>query len=155
MEDWKEELDELLQQEQQQRESRERGVQQRKNATEQNRKKAIDFVNDVCLRAFRELEKGFQERTIPVELHVEPTGSSISIQVGRQGEEGTEIRQFQYVVNVSSSASGIEQEVVTSGGKHRIQKAARTLSVDEITKDDVIRDFMQAYKRTFSFQQKL
>jgi len=155
MKDWKEELDELLQQERQQREDREEGVQQRRNATEQNRKKAIDFVNDVCLRAFRELEKEFQERTMPVELHTEPTGSSISIQVGRQGQEAAEIKQFQYVMNVGSNASGIEPEVVTSVGKRRIQKGTRPLGVGEITKDDVIRDFMQAYRTTFSFPQRL
>jgi hypothetical protein len=152
MKDWKEELDELLQQDRQQREDREEGVRQRRNATEQNRKKAIDFVNDVCLRGFRELEKEFQERDMPVELHTEPPGSSISIQVGRQGQEAAEIKQFQYAMNVSSNASGIEPEVVTSAGKRRIQKGDRPLSVGEITKEDVIRDFMQAYRTTFSFQ---
>ncbi len=92
---------------------------------------------------------------MPVELHTEPTGSSISIQVGRQGQEAAEIKQFQYVINVSSNASGIESEVVTSVGKHRIQKSDRPLSVGQITQDDVIRDFVQAYRKTFSFQQKL
>jgi hypothetical protein len=155
MKGWKEELDELLQQERQQREDREERAQQRRNVTEQNRKKGIEFVNDVCLRAFRELEKEFQERTMPVELHTEPTASSISIQVGRQGPEAAEIKQFQYAVNVSSNAYGIEPEVVTSAGKRRIQKGDRPLGVGEITKDDVIRDFMQAYRTTFSFQQAL
>jgi hypothetical protein len=154
MKDWKEELNELLQQERQEREDREKGVQQRRSATEQNRKKAIDFVGDVCLRAFRELEQEFQARTMPVELHTEPMASSISIQVGRQGREAAEIKQFRYGMNISSNASGIEPEVVTSAGKRRIQKGDRPLGVGEITKDDVIRDFMQAYRTTFSFQQE-
>jgi len=155
MEDWKRELDELLKRERQQREERERGLQQRKNATEQNRKKAIEFIKATVLPAFKELEKGFQERDMYVHSQIDDkTGTSMSIEVRRQGEGVTEPMQFQYEIDVVHDASRIVPEGVIAGVRHRIKTADHELSIDEITKEDVIRDFMEAYKGTFSFWHK-
>jgi len=150
MDDWKKQLDELLKQEQEQEEAQGKAVQQQKNAAEQNRKKAIEFVNDIVLPAFRELERGFQDRGLPARTDRENTGTSILIEVRRQGEGVAELKAFQYAINVSYDAFGIRPEVACSIGKWPIEKHCRTTNAGEIKASDIINDFLQAYSKTFS-----
>jgi len=151
MADWKEELDELLRQKQQRQEEQAREKQQTEKVVKQNEQKARDFVYAVPLRAFKELEKGLQERGMFTHSHIGETGTSISIEVDPQGELATEIKHFQYIINVTYDASEIVTQVVcTSCGAHPIQRDGRILNIDEIAEKDVIGDFWQAFKHSFT-----
>ena len=154
MKDWEKELDELLQQDQQQQEKQGKAVQQQRNAAEQSRKKAIEFVSIVVLPAFAELEKGLQDRNMLAQIERGQEGTSILITVQRQGEGATGLKSFQYAIDVSYNAAGIMPEVVSSVGRWPIEKVDRTLTASEIgipiEKEDIIKDFMRAYRKTFA-----
>ncbi|MBN1362554.1 MAG: hypothetical protein JW993_18295 [Sedimentisphaerales bacterium] len=153
MADWKE-LDDLLKQEQQQQQAHANTVQQQRNAAEQNKQKAIGFVNDIALPAFRELEKGFKERNLPAHIERGEEGTSIRITVQRQGEGMTELKPFTYAIEVSYSANGIKPEVVSSVGRWSPQKVDRKLTASEIRipieKEDIIKDCLRAFVKTFA-----
>jgi hypothetical protein len=154
MKDWKEDLGEWLRQDQQQREEQARAAEQERDAVEQNRLKAIKFVDDVVVPAFAELEKGLPDLGMIAHDEKREKGTSILITVQRQGEGVTELKSFQYAINVSYDANGITPEVVTPGPKRPLQKVDQTLTASDIVipieKEDIIKDFMRAYRKTFA-----
>ena len=150
MADWEKRLDDLLQGEERLREEQAKGSQPRKDAREEDRRKAVDFIGSKVLPAFRELEKGFQKRGFVAHSERDMvTGTSILLTIDRQGDAATDLRRFQYAIYAYDDAPGVRVEAVTPYGRHNIRKANRVLGVDEIGKNDVIDDFMAAYEGTF------
>jgi hypothetical protein len=155
MKDWKEDLAEWLRQDQRQREEQARAAEQQRDAVEQNRRKAIEFVDGVVVPAFAELEKGLPDLAMIAHVERGEKGTSILITVQRLGEGVTEGKSFQYAINASYDANGITPEVVTPGPQRTLQKVDQTLTASDIVipieKADIIEDFMRAFKKTFSF----
>ncbi len=150
MEDWEKRLDDLLQGQERLREEQAKGSEQLRDATEENRRRAIEFISSKALPAFRELEKGFQKRGFVAHSERDMvTGASILLTINGQGEGAADPRPFQYAIYAYYNAPGVRIEAVTSYGRHNLRKANRVLSVDEIGKNDVIDDFMTAYEGTF------
>ena len=150
MEDWEKRLDELLQAEERLRKEQAKGSRQQKDATEQNRHTAVEFISSKALPAIRELENGFRKRGLLAHSERDMvTGTSILLTVDRCGEGTTDVKRFQYAVYAYYDAPSVRIEVVTSFGRHNIRKANRVLGLDEIGKKDVIDDFMKTYEGTF------
>jgi hypothetical protein len=157
--DWKDELDELLRQEARGRKDQAKELEVDNKAKEANKQEAIKFVNGTCLQAFREIEKGFQERNMSAHVVIEPAGTKISITIERHGAEPAEKMQFKYEIDVFCDAVEPRPEVtwqntghkpLLSGVPYAIRRDGRVLDIDAITKEDIIGDFRKAYKRTFS-----
>jgi len=150
MEDWEKRLDDLLQAEERLREEQAKGSRQQKDATEQNRHTAVEFISSKALPAIRELENGFRKRGLLAHSERDMvTGTSILLTVDRRGEGATDLKRFQYAIYAYDNTSDVRIEVVTPYGRHNIRRANRVLGIEEISKNDVIDDFMAAYEGTF------
>jgi hypothetical protein len=158
MEGWEKEVESLLRGELQQREDRSSKAQQEREAKEENRKKAIAFIQGVALRALKTLENGLQKQNLVARVRIGDDGTSIAIAVERQGERTKETKRFEYVICAIYTASEVTTKVVdiskplvrsTHISDAGIQREGRTLSIDEITENDIIKDFMEAFSSTF------
>ena len=158
MEDWEKEVESLLRGEQQQREDRSSKAQRERETKEENRKKAIAFIQGVALRALKTLESGLQKRNLAARVRIADDGTSTAIAIERQGERTKETKRFEYVICAIYTASEVTTKVIDISLPHirtthisdaGIQRDGRTLNIDEITEDDIIKDFMEAFSSTF------
>jgi len=116
---------------------------------EENNAKAMQFMCTTAQRAFTELEKDLRKRGM-IALVV-PKGTSTTIHVARAGGLPTERGDLEWTVAVIVKASDVVAQVTgTSVRKHNVQRDGRTLSVGDITEQDVIDDFTQTYKTILS-----
>jgi hypothetical protein len=151
MEDWEKEVAAFVQGDRQKQEERAKKAERELEATEQNRMKAIAFIGGAPLQALTELEGGLQRQGLRASAERAASGTSISIEVAGEGDATGGPRHLRYIIDVIYTASEVIPEVAwMSQGKsissHRIQRAGSILSIHEINKEDIIRDFMEAFR---------
>lgn len=149
MEDWKRELEDLFKTRHQREEDQKQKRKEDDVATETRKKESTSFIANIVIAAFTELKEEFEKQDMNVSIEQGDVSALMTIRSGqlRQMLSG-ERKEFQYSVYVNYGPTSATPIVACSSmDRHNITRNNRPLDIANINKEDILKDFMKAYKK--------
>lgn len=149
MEDWKKELEDLLKTKQKQEEEKKKKRKEDDAETKARKEEAVSFITQKVIAAFTELKEEFKKHEMNVSIE---QGEVLAIMTIRQSQVRQmltgERKEFQYSISVSYGPTSATPIVACSSmDRHEITRNNQQLEITNIDKEDIIKDFMKAYKK--------
>jgi hypothetical protein len=155
MEDWEKKILENRQQKQQEREGSEKVEEERKTATEANRKKAISFISDKAVPAFEKAKRVLEGKKLNMRVSYTPSeeGTSIEMEVRAKEIRRAKSQPFRYHVEMEYTSRLVTPYArCSSGDRHKIEKTNNNSAMSKttgelvsITEDDIYSDLMKCF----------
>ena len=149
MENWKKELEDLFKTRQQREKEQKQKRKEQDAATEARKKESISFITNTVIAAFTELKAELEKHDMTVSIEQGDVSALMAVRSGqlRQILSG-ERQEFQYSVYVSYGPTSATPIVACSSmDRHNITRNKQPLDIANINKEDIIKDFMKAYKK--------
>ena len=148
MEDWKIELEDLLEIRQQEKQE-----QKKSNvddaAIEARKEESLSFITDTVIAAFTDLKTVFEKHEMIVSVDPGDFSALMTVRPGRARQMLTgEGKEFLYSIWVSFGPTSATPIVACSSiDEHNITRNNQPLEINNIDKEDIVKDFMKAYKK--------
>lgn len=149
MEDWKKELEDLFKTKQQQKEEQKEKRKEDDAASKAQEEEAISFITHTVIAAFTELKAEFEKHEMTVSVEQGDVSALLTLRSGQVRQMLTgELKEFQYSIYVSfGPASATPIVACSSMNRHNITRNNKPLEITNIDKEDIIKDFMKAYRK--------
>lgn len=149
MEDWKKQLEDLFKTKQQQEEEQKQKRKEGDAATKARKEEAISFITQTVIAAFTELKAEFEKHEMTVSVEQGDVSALMTIRSGQVRQMLTgERKEFQYSIYISFGPTSATPIVACSSmDRHNITRNNQPLEITNIDKEDIIKDFMKAYKK--------
>ncbi len=149
MEDWKKELEDLLKTRHQDKEDQQEKILVEDAATEALKEESLSFITDTVIAAFTDLKTVFEKHEMNVSVDPGDFSALMTVRPGRARQMLTgERKEFLYSIWISFGPTSATPIVACSSiDEHNITRNNQPLEINNIDKEDIVKDFMKAYKK--------
>lgn len=149
MEDWKKELEDLLKNRQQEKQEQKKKSKVDDAAIEARKEESLSFITDTVIAAFTDLKTVFEKHEMNVSVEQGDFSAVITIRPGQARQMLTgERKEFLYSIWISFGPTSATPIVACSSmDRHNITRNNQPLEINNIDKEDIVKDFMKAYKK--------
>ena len=149
MEDWKKELEDLLKNRQQEKQEQKKKSNVDDAAIEARKEESLSFITDTVIAAFTDLKTVFEKHEMIVSVDPGDFSALMTIRPGRARQMLTgERKEFLYSIWISFGPTSATPIVACSSiDEHNITRNNQPLEINNIDKEDIVKDFMKAYKK--------
>ncbi len=149
MEDWKQELEDLLKIRQQEKEDQKKNSNVDDAAIEAQKEESLSFIADTVIAAFTDLKTVFEKHDMNVSVDQGDVSALMTIRPGQARQMLTgERKEFLYSIWVSFGPTSATPIVACSSkDEHNITRNNQPLEINNIDKEDIVKDFMKTYKK--------
>ena len=148
MEDWKKELEDLLKIKHQQKEEQKKSNVD-DTAIEARKEESLSFISDTVIAAFKDLKTEFEKHEMNVSVEQGDFSAVMTIRPGQARQMLTgERKEFLYSIWINFGPTSATPIVACSSiDEHNITRNNQPLEINNIDKEDIVKDFMKAYKK--------
>jgi len=149
MENWKKKLENLFKTRQQQEEDQKQKRKEDDTRIKAKKDESISFIFNTVIVAFNELKAELEKYNMTVSIEQGDVSAGMTIRPGQVRQMvSAEKQEFQYGICVSYGPTSATPVVTCSSvDRHNIKQNGQVLNIADISKEDIIQDFIEAYKK--------
>ena len=149
MEDWKQELEDSLKIRHQQNQEQKKKSNVDDAAIEARKEESLSFISDTVIAAFTDLKTEFEKHEMNVTVEPGDFSAVITILPG-QARQMLTVQRKEFLYSIWACfgpASATPIVACSSMDRHNITRNNQPLEINNIDKEDIVKDFMKTYKK--------